>query len=627
MKKHSIQTICLFLAALMLLTLWGCGQKQKDGETQTAEQPSAAESLPTEPATESSEPASATEPPTTEPAATEPPTTEPAATEPPTTEPAATEPTTTEPTPETPVITEGKHAREPGYPSVFDVFTLTDGDLSVHMEKRIYDEAGLLDCAHRIRGDLNTILAYTGEPEPPLEVYLVSRVGSGHDRIVGSRLFCTLGELENGTLRTNLIKTVCGLPRTWQAAGLAGFLFAEETDDEALRDWYRDGAHANQLSLCEPYFSPVFADEETVRISELTARSVAADFLDRQGWEAFRDLEQTSDAVEAWAVTVLGCEAPALPAGAEEADRLTLLGCTDKQLVLQADAPMNHFRWELTVTDWLTDAEDACQLLCRFYAGYAELLETMERQLPEAFPQVRENAEREITINFVDSSNISFADWARGHIELADGISLWHEVVHHLLPLPFNGWAVPHWEAEGLADHYSVPIETKYSEPIYGRYRYLVDDAWFDAYYAEHPGFDDQQIRALFIRYYTAFSPLPQSMDELDYESYYRAMALVSLLHPELRSSEKNVSTMSIAAVAGMIAGPREQEGDGLTYPEAWLMAEYLMEQYGEDAYVCGYLADASSVERLGLTYPELYAAFLEWVHAEYDPLDEPAEG
>ena len=350
---------------------------------------------------------------------------------------------------------------------------------------------------------------------------------------------------------------------------------------------------------------------------------MAADWISREGYAAFRDPDRTADAVAVWAETQ-GIAVPALPEGAEDADALTVLSFTETRLDLKADAPMNRFRWSLSKTDWVPDADTAYRALCGFYAGYWPLLETMEARLPGVFPRIRENAEQEITVVFVHSSGLSTADWTRAHISLSYFGSCWHEMVHQLLPIPNWSELEPRWEAEGLAEHYALPIETEYSWTLAGRARYLTDDAFYADYFAGRGG-DDLAIRDLFIRYYTAVCPLPSEETPLDEVWFSRAGALVTLLHPELKAAEASKLDRSLADIAGFRAGPKDRDGNGLTYAEATLMMEYLMDRFGEEAVVGGYLDGQSPMAQFGVPYEELYADFLAWIPAAYPFVSDPA--
>ena len=601
MKKRMMRKAgCLLLVLLLAALLCACAKEPAAETEQTAaEETAQSETVPettagrpekTEPATE----------PETEPATEPEPTTEPE----------------TEPDPE-PVITEGKHPREEGFSAAFDVYTLTDGSLTVHMHKLIYDEDQLRAEARHIRQDLEVLRSCTGEAEVSLEVYVVPHIVETNSRVIGTRVFCTPEDLETGAYRTDLVRAVCGLQRNWQIAGLTGYIFGEPADEAALRDWYRDGAHGDQLSLAPMYFFPGLAEEVTLRMSEDTARSVTEDYIAREGYEAFRALEHTADAVSPWAETVLGCEAPVLPEGSEEVDRLTVVFASEAQMILKADEEMNRFRWSLSKTDWVPDADTAYRVLCGFYQGYWPLLENMKAGLSDVFSRVRENAEQEITIEFIHSDNLSTASWVRNRISLSFFNACWHEMVHQLLPV--RNWSdlEPRWEAEGLADYYSLPIETEYGWLSEGRVRYLTDDAYYQELFRDTEA-DDLTLRELFLQNYTAVCPLPLEGEKLDQVWYSRSAALATLLHPELKETKGGKSTRSLADIAGFRAGSKDRDGNGLTYEEAELMMKYLMDRFGEEAVVGGYLDGQSPTAQFGVSYEELFADFLDWVRAEF---------
>ena len=165
MRKQLLRGCCLLLSLLLLPGLWACGT---DNASET--RPSAASEAAV------TETAAAVQPETTEPAA-------------------PTLPETTEPAGEA-AITPGKHPREEGFSAAFNVMTLTDGSLSVSLHQQIYEEARLRAAAGTLRQDLEAVLAFTGEAEVPLEVFIVPHIVETNARVIGSRIFCTPEDLD-----------------------------------------------------------------------------------------------------------------------------------------------------------------------------------------------------------------------------------------------------------------------------------------------------------------------------------------------------------------------------------------------------------------------------------------------
>lgn len=517
------------------------------------------------------------------------------------------------------VITEGHHYREKAYAADFKTYRLELDGCTVDMESRLYDEAALRAAGEQIQQTLAAMSEAVGTPAQKVEVYLVKQTLSDRAQAVGNRVFCTPEDLEELRYRPVLAQAAYALPRPWQGVGLSRYVFEAAPDAEVLRSYYEDAAHINVLSLCPMYYLPDFADAETVEMAEQTAQSVTACVLETDGMDAFRALDRTMDAVAPWALAN-EIEEPALPEGYEAVDALAVAGVSDHSVILQADAPMDHFRFVLEPTDWIATAEDFYAYLCRFYAGYHVMLDQMEAALPTAFAQVRQNAEQQITVEFINTNRNSGG--GNNTVSIGSGGAIWHEVMHNML-LTHGVDSADHWLDEGLAEYFALPVETQFGGHMEESvYQYLTDTAWHEQMTA-----DEKTHLDCIIRCYTARFEMPEDPCEIDYAWLYRSFAITTLLRSELELGDYALlmNMRSLQARAGREAGPKEAEGNGLTYPEALLMVDYLAERYGIDHVVSSYLVHASCETAYGKAYPALYEEFYAWVQESYGDLIEDA--
>lgn len=514
-------------------------------------------------------------------------------------------------------ITESRHYREDAYAADFRTYHLELDGCTVDMDAGIYDEALLRAAGEQLEAELAAMEETVAAPAQKVEVYLVSQTIFGLPQTAGNRVFCTPEDLTELRCRPALAQAAYDLTRTWQAVGLSRYVFEAAPDAKELRSYYEDAAHENLLPLFPLYFFPDFADGETVQMAEQTAQSVTAYALGNGGIDAFRALEQTADAVTPWAQGN-GIEMPVLPEGFETVDRLSITGVSDHAIVLQADGEMDHFRFQIQPKDWISTAGDFYPYLCRFYAGYHTLLEQMEQALPTAFEQVRQNAERQITVNFMNTGMVSHAGY--GEVRLSSSGASWHEVLHNLLP--FSGAAsADHWLAEGLAQYFALPIETQYGAYMADMlYSYLTNAEWRVQMTA-----DEKVHLDCILRCYTAHCAMPEQANEIDVAWLYRSFAITTLLQGRVEAGEYTplMNTRSVSERAGREAGEKEVDGNGLTYPEALLMADYLAEEYGIDHVVSSFLAHESCETAYGMDYPALYQNFFSWVQERYGDLIE----
>lgn len=514
-------------------------------------------------------------------------------------------------------ITESRHYREENYAADFKTYRLALDHCTVEMESRIYDEAALRAAGEQIQLDLAAMAEATGTPAQNVEVYLVNQTLTGRAQVVGSRVFCTPEDMEDLSYRQVLTQASYGLSRPWQGVGLSRYVFEAAPDTAELRAYYEDAAHTNVLSLFPMYFLPDFTDAETVQMAEQTAQSVTAYVLETDGIAAFCALDTTMDAVMPWALANQ-IEAPALPEGYEAVDGLAVASVSDHAVILQADGQMDHFRFVLEPKDWISTAEDFYTYLCRFYAGYHVLLEQMEEALPTAFTQVRQNAEQQITVNLLntDAGKSHSGKW---EVFISGHGAIWHEVLHNILP-HHGADRDDHWLSESIPGYFELPIVTQFGgyESAWN-FRYLTD-----AEMKEEMPEDDKEFQNCTLRCYTSRFALPENEDDIYYDWLYRSFAITTLLRSELQPGNYYtpvMNTQSVHALVGLEAGEKEIDGNGLTYPEALLMTDYLAESYGIDHVVSSFLAHESCEEAYGKAYSELYEEFFAWVQERYGDL------
>lgn len=521
-------------------------------------------------------------------------------------------------TQEKPEITQSRHRREDGYAADFTTYCLTFEDCTVQMEARYYEETALRDAARKVQLDLAAMAEKTGKQPRAVTVYLVNQTITGGTQIVDHRVFCTMDDVENRSCRWALAQAAYDLEQLWQAVGLNRYVFAQDPDEAALLAYYAGGAHDNLLSLFPMYFLPGFADGETMEMAGQTAQCVTAKILETGGMEEFCAPGSAAEAVRQW-LDAAGMDAPALPAGADTVGRLTIASLSENSVILQADEEMNPFRFELEPTDWIETADEFYGYLCRFYEGYTVMLAQMEAALPTAFQQVRQNAEEQITVKIISNQQMSYAQGQT--VNISWGTNIWHEVTHVLLPSQV-GYLTDRWLTEGLAEYFATPIETAYhwGENYVTMHQYFFGD--MPEEYRETLNEDDWKQRECIIRCYTARCPVPETGNDFDRGWLYRACAITTILRSELCPAEElSANAISVAEKSGFSALGKEADGNGLSYPEALLMTDYLAEIYGIDDVVNSYLSHEACEQAYGMAYPDLYEAFQVWVQDTYGAL------
>ena len=515
------------------------------------------------------------------------------------------EPAETQASADTAPIAEDKHDREPDYMAAFKTHRISLGSFTLHMEDRIYEEALLRGCAKALANDLAALESAVGEPPEAVTVYLVGQTVDNCPAAVGTEVFCTAEDLDVGAYRPALTGAAYGLPAEWQRTGLTAYVF-EEADDESLKTYYADGAHAFTASCSPLHLSPLTTETETVRAARSTARSIAAFIIENEGFSAFRAAEDTSGALPAWARGLGLAEAPVLPQKNAELSLMKVLPENGLCCILR----VKNFTVNVTNDGWTQDADTLYAWLCDYFEGMELVLDRIRAEAPSAAAVAESRFAEPIGIDLTDGyTTASMTDPYRNHIWLAGPDASWHETVHILFTEP-EGCAWAEWQNEGMAEHFSYRAATAYA-PIY--YASEGFQAYLD-FFADVSGreadADDLAFHNSVWNLYAALRS-PDVTDGDDQEAYYRAYGICSLLSQDVieRKQVRIKYDGSVASKRGQNAGTKETDGNALSYPEAEVLFEYLALTYGTDAVIEAYLNAVPPEKAFGVSYPELLKA------------------
>lgn len=508
-------------------------------------------------------------------------------------------------------LKEGRHYRTEQYAADFKVFTVATGYGAVHVEQEIFDENALQNAMLQIEKDLAIIAEKAGDGLRPVELYLVEQTISRQPQNGAGRVYCTLQDIGSGTYRQALVTEAYGLNMLWQSVGLSRFIFeAPAGTSSLLKNCAETDSHI--FSLFPAYFIPAFCDADTIQLAQKLSQSVTESFLQSNNLEEYIRLETAEPAVQLWASTHQ-MDIPVLPEGHEEVSHLAVSHISAETVTLCADNDMNRFRFELRPTDWIDTAEEYYLFLCRFYDGYAMLLQRMQELLPTAFEQVQKNANSATMVRFIASNGQTKADPLSSELCIGEPDSLWHELCHVLLPrgLALNGEDV--WLSEGLANWFAAELETTYGmirrDPMY---IYLTDPTVFQDV---DPVTMEQQ--ACIVACYEQFAPLPATSLDIDAGAFYRACGITTMLRQDL--DNENGLPMNRYSVDGTKRTKRiGKTGNILTYPETVLVIDYLADQHGIDMVVSGFLAQEPFDEWYGMTYMQFQKQFFGWIQDQY---------
>lgn len=504
-------------------------------------------------------------------------------------------------------IAEGSHPREDDYLATFKTHFLSLGQVDLHMENQIYQEKQLRRAAQTLLEELTAAETALGVKPEPITVYLVREPLGGYAMSLGSQVFCSPEELENGTARDDVLGAAYGLELAWQRAGLAEYLFGE-ADDEGLRAYYADDSHVYTASCTPIFLSPLIADEETVRAARSTARSLTAFLLEREGFQAFRETRDVGPLLPAWQES-LGIETPLrLPEKSEVLAEMELVTNHSSSCLLRLNNLSFAFKDESWLDPWLYG------WLCNYFAGMDKVLERICTEAPSVAELAEENMQKPIWFSVEDNPyGISWAFGDTDKVLLDFPQSVWHETTHILLPNRFYRRDLD-WQVEGATEHFCAPGTEYYWTGFADFEEFLT---WVFQESGEMGG-DDLVFYDRVEKIYEALRD--PNAEGFIYETFVRAYGIAALLMDESlsRSEEFKFYDTAVGSLKGEEAASKAKVGNALSYPEAMVMVEYAMERFGPDAVTAAAVEGKSVEEAFDIDYETLYAAAVEHYGALY---------
>ena len=497
----------------------------------------------------------------------------------------------------------GRHEREEGYVNPFKTHYIDTSFAVVHMEDGIFEESALRQAANLLAADIRTVADRLGETPDKVTIYLARRME--RPAFLNGHIICTPEDLASGAYREALCGACCGLPIPWKQVGLAAYVFGA-ADESGLADYYADESHALTASCAAVYLVPDIAEEETVEAARKTAGSITGFLMENGGLSALQSAASTAEVLPAWQAT-LGITAPlALPEGCEKAGAMTV----EYNRSYLCTIHMDNITVRVEEGSAADTADALYQFACRLWTGLEVEFDTIRREAPGFLAHAEERFSEPITIRFTRSAA---GNWTSGYsIDLAHGNAVWHELMHVLLAYRYDNKET-YWLAEGLAECFSfdaVSYALQYPEVTDDEF--YTDDEVLDE--AEKLFLESEKNIYRFLR-----SQRDDRLNGLyDCGSLEYAVGICRLLLDDPFEQESTVGEVRGYGYGGM---PREEDGSGLTYPEAAVMFQYLAETYGMETVLRGNLENAPLVETYGKDYPELFTDCVAYLEETYGSL------
>ncbi|MBR0093320.1 MAG: hypothetical protein IJP92_16660 [Lachnospiraceae bacterium] len=514
---------------------------------------------------------------------------------------------------EKPQIITYRHPREGRYAALFPTHGVRGETLSLFVEDRIYEEALLWELYDGLSEEIAKIHEATSTDMNPPEVYVVGQTINEEAQAEENRVYCTREDIENGAHLTPLLTAGYGLQTDWQGVGLKQLVFDAPVDTDLIRDGMNSREEHAVFSCFPAYMDLRFADEGTCTLAQELAKSITEFMIRENGFASFLETVNTFEIYDDWC-TSAGVTRKSIPeTGVVQAAQMKSVPAVREVIWLH---PEFEFRIN-GIPEWMESADVSYQSFCVMLAGYEEMVQNINDSVPEKYrfegfdpvlkvilkPKGRHPGEG------------SYADSLRHEIVVEEYDVFWHEAAHCVFPRRVDEELEYRWISEALACKYAFPIEVygpKWNEEVFALM--LTGEMTLERFPQE--GENNDSLNKILAALYAQLRD-ERYAEYADALAFFRSLAIMTLLDPEI---EMNIpmTRLSVAETAGFPAESEEIDGNGLTYLEAMLFYEYLVEEYGTERVLDLYNSMEPFESLAGKTYAETYREFIDYLQEAY---------
>ena len=405
-------------------------------------------------------------------------------------------------------------------------------------------------------------------------------------------LYCSSQQIQSGAYRMRLLEVLYDLHDYGTLVGLARAVYDVESTDVDLKAYYADEDHLSVLSLFAAYFIDDFTNRETVEMAECTAGEFVGYLLENGGLDRVIASPFSESDRNEWLRTIDVAAEYRNLYGTEFLEDAIYRENYRYPLIMRHGVHQYNF---LPLRSFATPVE-VWKALSQYAEGMQTLWDHLAEYSPSACERIRTQWELPMTTSFTAVGESQ--EKHGGIVTVARPMDWLHETIHFLLERETG--KDPAWTQEGMTTYLSCLTGQTFDGDNY--YALLTLD------YSKIADSPSKTIALQLVEYYHTHW-LQERYNPL---TYYRALGLFREAAEEAGAEDFRPIVVSCGERRNELFGGNftEENGNELSYYQAMLVVDYLVEQHGLDAVLEAFFEDEDFPESFGLTYQEaLYAA------------------
>ncbi len=485
----------------------------------------------------------------------------------------------------------------------FESGVLKKGQVTLHVE----GDAGsskeeIEELYHIIDADYQ-ILQSLWKKKPKIEIYVIQDdyiLGSEHGTYIDGKIICNPDILQDGRYKVFLTAAYLNTTDAWKQYAACQYAFSMWQPNQVdFANYYLNDENLPALTLFTAYYDRNFSDPETIEIAKQTAFAFGDFVLTKYGLKDFLSAD-LCEYREEWLESIGIKNRFELPFdlswlnGARYSRHLSLypliIETKNRTYFLDAfhsDTPRTSF-------------DSAERVLYHLSSGYQECLKFLDyihKNAPKMYSSAARRFQDKLEYYITDREIRTCCDVTNRKIYLLDPSEYIHETMHAvtLSEDPTDGA----WLGEGVAEYLSRYV----SDHISG-----FNDRFYLSFTSTDLSGSIKEFADTVKQRYDQMGGQWTDPETFDFALMEEAIGMTTILTPEFKS--KITFPYATTPISGYYSGVSpKNDGNGLTYPEAYAFTKYLIDEFGlEKVLRCCISYDFTKT--FGATFEDVYSAF-----------------
>jgi len=495
----------------------------------------------------------------------------------------------------------GRHIADESYYDTFNLYYYETDFIKFYVQSNVFDLASAITLFEKVEDDYNAV-RLVFNIQPVIIIYVVDELGPTGILGTNGEVFCLVDDITGGSFRSVFVSQFLGgMTEPWKMIGASELVFGLIPEEQMLLTYYSSNENIMTLSLFAGYFYEAFSDIDTLQMAQLTAISFTQYLISHYGTEVFLSCQLNDEYRQEWLSSIGSDLQYHFDYNLSFLDGAIYSSSESYPLIIKTE----HKDYYLSVMEKTLDSpEKIMEMFSNFGVGMESVLSSIETNSIQYYAQITSAWNSNvISYYFNEDLPTSYADTFHRSIYLQSPMSIIHETIHMLIPIEVGNPQI--WQYEGISTFFSF-FGNQNSCDLEPYYLYLTLDS-------QLLSGDDKVFLEELQNYYLQQEPMPFTLDDFNYQVFYEAMAVVPIVNPDINITEPKIALYSISMwryelFHSIIAN---DQGNDLTYPQAYLFTEYMIETYGLDTFLSYCLTPLTTFDEIfGISFENAFIDF-----------------